>query len=376
MAKKKSGSIAVPFLVTIFIGLIIVGGAAYGIYRYLGFGKTEAPPEPTPRTGQSVSYDDNHTILLILDEPEQRCSSTFVLMRSIPIKKEIIFIGMPTNMISLINSSQQRLKDTYDRGGANAAVDFVQSAMGITVDRYMKFDSTSFRKVCDIFGGVSYDVNVDIAGFKNDGSNQYMNASQIETFVTYSMFKGGERERSLQSAALLAAMVNQADGKRIADGFDGSFNSIINLVADTTVTSVDYKNHKAAIKNMFQNGSSIAVSITVDGTDAGTDFIPSEGFIKSVVDSYFTDENLGSSSVTPAAPVAEDDSVADNEPDNAERETINAPLEEGVPLEEGETIQVHSDEPSSEAAAEETTAAEESQAEAAPAEEATEAAEQ
>ena len=92
MAKKKSGSIAVPFLVTIFIGLILVGGAAYGIYRYLGFGKTEAPPEPTPRTGQSVTYDDNHTILLILDEPEQRCSSTFVLIRSIPIKKEIILI--------------------------------------------------------------------------------------------------------------------------------------------------------------------------------------------------------------------------------------------------------------------------------------------
>ena len=375
MAKKKSGSIAVPFLVTIFIGLIIVGGAAYGIYRYLGFGKTEAPPEPTPRTGQSVSYDDNHTILLILDEPDQRCSSTFVLMRSIPIKKQLFFIGMPTNMISLIDGSQQRLKDTYDRGGANAAVDFVQSTMGITVDRYMKFDSTSFRKICDIFGGVSYEVNVDIAGFKSDGSSQYMNASQIETFVTYSMFKGGERERSLQCAALLAAMVNQADGKRIADGFDGSFNSIINLVADTTVTSVDYKNHKAAIKNMFQNGSSIAVSITVDGTDAGTDFLPSEGFIKSVVENYFTDENLSSAPVTPDAPVQDGESAANNEPDNSERATINAPLEEGVPLEEGETIQVPSDEPSSEAS-EETSAAEESQAEETPSEEAAEAAEQ
>ena len=373
MAKKKSGSIAVPFLVTIFIGLILVGGAAYGIYRYLGFGKTEAPPEPTPRTGQSVTYDDNHTILLILDEPDQRCSSTFVLMRSIPIKKEIIFIGMPTNMISLIDGSQQRLKDSYDRGGANAAVDFVQKAMGITVDRYMKFDSTSFRKVCDIFGGVSYDVNVDIAGFKSDGSSQYMNSAQIETFVTYSMFKGGERERSLQSAALLAAMVNQSDGKRIADGFDGSFNSIINLVADTTVTSVDYKNHKAAIKNMFQNGSSIAVSITVDGTDAGTDFIPSDGFIKSVVENYFTDENLGSGSVTPDTPAPAETPADNNEPDNAERETINAPLEEGVPLEEGETVPVPADEPSdeaSDAASDGESAAEEEKAE-----EATEAAE-
>ena len=358
MAKRKSGSIAVPFLVTIFIGLIVVGGAAFGIYRYLGFGKTTAPPEPTPRTGQTISYDDNHTILMILDEPEQRCSSTFVLMRSIPIKKEIVFIGLPTNMISLIDGAQQGLKDSYDRGGANAAVDFVQKSFGITVDRYMKFDSASFKKACDIFGGVSYEVNVDIAGFKNDGSSQYMNSTQIETFVTYSMFKGGERERALQSAALLSAMVNQADGKRIADGFDGSFNYIINLVGDTTVTSVDYKNHKAAIKNMFENGSSIAVSLTIDGTDAGQDFLPSENFIKSVVENYFTDENLGSDSPVAPAPTPDTENTP-AEPDNSERATINAPLEEGVPLEEGETVTVGTDAPAEETSASEETSAEE-----------------
>ena len=244
MAKKKTGSIAVPFLVTIFISLIVVGGAAFAIYNYFGFGSTDAPPEPTPRTGQNISVEDNHTILLILDEPEQRCSSTFILMRSLPVKKEIVFFGLPTNTISLVDGSQQRLKDCYDRGGPSSATDFVQKAFNITVDRYMKFDSESLKKVCDIFGGVSYEVNVDIAGFKNDGSKQYMNSQQIETFLTYSMFRGGERERALQDAALFAAMVNQADGMRIADGFDGSFNSVINMISDTTVTSVDYKNHK------------------------------------------------------------------------------------------------------------------------------------
>ena len=363
MAKRKSGSIAVPFLVTIFIGLIIVGGAAYGIYRYFGFGKTDVPPEPTPRTGQTISYADNHTVLLILDEPEQRCSSTFILMRSLPIKKEIVLIGLPSNTISLIDGSQQGLKENYDRGGANSAVEFVQKAFGVTVDRYMKFDSAAFRKVCDIFGGVSYEVNVDIAGFKGDGSSEYMNASQIETFVTYSMFKGGERERALQSAALLAAMINQADGKRIADGFDGSFNSIINMIADTTVTSVDYKNHKTAIKNMFQNGSSIAISITIDGTDADKDFLPSDGFIKSIVENYFTDENLGSG----AAPAPADSEDTPAEPVTEQRATINAPLEEGEALAEGETIPVPEETQAPETP-EETAPAEDAASEEAPAE--------
>lgn len=290
MAKKKTGSIAVPFLVTVFIGLIVVGGAAFGLYRYFGFGNTDAPPEPTPRTGQTISVEDNHTILLILDEPEERCSSTFVLMRSRPLKKALTFIGLPSNMISLVDGEQQCLRDCYDRGGATAAQDFVSKSFGITIDRYMKFDGTAFRKVCDIFGGVSYEVNVEIAGFKNDGSKQYMNSRQIETFVTYSLFRGGERERAFQTAALLAAMVNQADGPRIADGFDGSFNTIINLLSDTTVTSVDYKNHKTAIKHIFQNGSSIAVSLELNGTDADKDFLPSEKAIKEVKEYYFSDD--------------------------------------------------------------------------------------
>ena len=35
--KKKTGSIAIPFLVTIFIATIIVGGAGYFIYHnYIG----------------------------------------------------------------------------------------------------------------------------------------------------------------------------------------------------------------------------------------------------------------------------------------------------------------------------------------------------
>ena len=54
MANRKSGSIAVPFLATIFIGLIVIGGIAAGLYKYLGFGKQEKPSEPIPRTSGMV----------------------------------------------------------------------------------------------------------------------------------------------------------------------------------------------------------------------------------------------------------------------------------------------------------------------------------
>ena len=288
MANKKTGHVALPFLATIFIGLIIVGGIAYGIYRYFGFGKVEQPPEPVPHTRGQITAEDNHTMLLILDVPEKHSPPTFMLMRSLPLKKRLIFVGIPSNSIALVDGQQLSILDNYKHGGPASAEEFVEKVFDIEVDRYMKFDSAAFQKVCDIFGGVTYSVNADIAGFKNDGSQQYLNSDQIETFVNYLMFKGGESERAVTASAVISAMVNQADGKRIADSFDNNFSRVINMV-ESDVTAADYKERKNGIRNMFEYGTAIAVPLSLDGTAAGDDFIPSSSFIENVKENYFKD---------------------------------------------------------------------------------------
>ncbi len=288
MAKKKSGSIAVPFLLTIFLGLLIIGGGAFGIYNYLGINKQDPLDEPTPRAAAIVTAEDSHTMLFILDEPDMKCSSTFVLMRSNPLEKRIIFIGIPANTISIIDGQQEHIKSSYERGGPQAAVNFVNKCFGIEVDRYMKFNSESFRKVCDILGGVTYFVEPDIAGFKKEGGEEYLNSRQIETLVTYPMFSGKEVQRAYTASSILSSMVNQADGKRIAENFKTSFDSVINMVT-TDVTSVDYKNRQYAIRNMFEYGSSIADFLVMDGEASNDDFIPSEAFLEDVRTIYFED---------------------------------------------------------------------------------------
>ena len=286
MAKKKSGHIAVPFLLTIFFGLLIVGGGAYGIYRYFGFGKSAPLDEPTPRSATTVTAEDNHTILLILDEPEQKCTSTFVLMRSKPLEKRVLFIGIPTNTISIIDGQQEHIKNSYERGGAQAAVNFVNQTFGITVDRYIKFTPEAFRKTCDVLGGVTYFVEPDISGFKKSGGEEYLNSNQIETLITYPMFNGREVQRAYMASSVLSSMLNQTDGKRVADNFKASFDSIINMVS-TDITAVDYKNRQYAIRNMLENGTSIANFIIIDGDTSNDDFIPSETFINDMRNAYF-----------------------------------------------------------------------------------------
>lgn len=289
MAKKqKVGSIAVPYLITIFIGILVIGGGTFAFMRHFGIigGKKELS-EPAPRQVTTSTYEDNHTILFILDEPDQKCSSTFMLMRSIPKDKKLAFVGIPANTIAIIDDRQQSMKSSYEHGGASSAVSFTESLFGVTVDRYMKLDSASFVKICDILGGVTYPISEDIAGFNGDGSNQYLNAEQIERLVTYSMFRGGENERAYTASSLIANMINQSDGVRVADNFDNSFNTIVNM-ADTNITAVDYKKHKVAVKNMLERGNSIASFFVLDGTSADADFIPNASFMNDFKDRFYS----------------------------------------------------------------------------------------
>ena len=292
MAKKKTGSIAVPFLVTVFVGLLIIGGGAYGIYRYFGFGQDKKPSEPVPRQVTTSTYEDNHSILFILDDPDQKCNCTFVLMRSIPKDKRLIFLGIPTNTIAIVDDQQQSMKGAYERGGGATAKSFVESFLGVPIDRYMKMDKATFLKTCDILGGVTYPVSVEISGLRSDGSEQYLNGEQIETLVTYSLMDGGEVQRAYTASSIIANMVNQSDGVRLADQFDNTFNTIINLcgINGTDLTAKDYREHKVAIKDMLERGTSIATFIIMDGTEADSDYLPSEAFINNFVDQYFKDE--------------------------------------------------------------------------------------
>lgn len=288
MAKKKAGRIAVPFLITIFIGLILIGGSAIFLYNYFELGEDEELSEPIARSIATATYEDSHTVLLILDSPEQRCKSTFVMMRSVPKEKKLLFVGIPTNTIALVDGAQQSLSESYITGGASSAVSFSEQILGVEIDKYITFNKEAFLKACDIMGGVSYTVNEEIVGFETTKQEQYLNGQQIYTYITYPMFDKGEEQRAYTTASLLASMVNQADGKRLADGLDRSFNTIINLVSDSDITAVDYKNRKTGIKYMLERGSAFARFRIVTGKTASGDFVPDYSFRESMINEYFS----------------------------------------------------------------------------------------
>lgn len=292
--KKRAGSIAVPYLLTIFISILIIGGGTFILLKHLGvLGKSKELVEPTPRQVDITSYDDNHSILMILDEPDLKyCNSTFMLLRSIPKDKKLIFVGIPTNTIAVVDDVQQSIGSAYENGGAASAMKFAETVFDVEIDRYMVFNSEALIKAGDIIGGVTYPISPDIAGFNGDGSDQYLNSEQIEKLITYALYSGGEVERAIVVSTVASAMINQADGLRIADNLDSSFNTIINMI-DTDVTSVDYKEHKVALKNMFSRGSGIARFVELEGESAYDEYIPDAEFLEKFKRTYYNyDESV------------------------------------------------------------------------------------
>lgn len=289
MSKKKQGHIAVPFLVTIFIGLLIIGGAAVYIYNYFGLGKQKELSEPVARVAATATYEDTHTVLLVLDTPEEkRCPLTFVLMRSIPKDKKVVFVGLPANTIAVVDGQQSSLNDSYTRGGVSTAVDFVNKTLGIEIDRYMIFNEEALCKTCDIMGGVNYTITTDIGGLKAN-TEQFLSGEQVKRVITYPLYEQGEVQRAYTASSICSSMLNQADGERLAGGLDRSFNTVINLV-NSDITSADYKNRKVGLKDMLKNGKGVARFRVADGVVSGDSFILDDSFIEDLKNEYFSED--------------------------------------------------------------------------------------
>ncbi len=318
--KKKTGSVAIPFLITLLISLVVIGGAALFIYEKIDDEETSLS-SMVNEVG-TLSDEDNHTILFALDmsdtvstdsddyyedeesyddewdedgedseeedeeEPYLQQPYTFMLMRSEPVNKKILFMGIPSNM--LLGESNKQAQDIYVDNGTSALLKSIEFSLGITVDRHMTLDTEAFKKVCNILGGVTFAVPKDVKTVQQTDSEQYLSAEQVAEIVSCGSYSGGETQRISTVCSLMASMVNQTSGERIAGNLDNIFNTIINMT-EGDISAIDYNERKYAIKFMLkysdpedsESRSSRVQFLTPYGTTKDNEFI---------ADKYFADD--------------------------------------------------------------------------------------
>ena len=293
MAKrKKKGHVAIPFLITLLIGILLIGGVAMFIFRNLGINDINVIEWNS--TVKKPTEADNMTLLFVLDEPADPEPLTFLTARVMPADKKMVFICFPANMLSVVDGRQDTLAGFYENGGIQAAEAAIESEAGITTDRYLILNSAAFQKICNIFAGVYYQVPAGTAGFTDSAEAQYLGPGQMEKLITYPLFEMGETERSPMVADIITEMVNQAgleseqDGyKRIIDSMDNNFKTLVNMM-ETDITSLDYNDKKSALKYMYTYGSNIASFRIATGENGEEDdvFMLNGDFKNSVKDLF------------------------------------------------------------------------------------------
>lgn len=321
MKKKRSGSIAIPFLLTFLISLIIIGGITMIIYDKID--NDNSSLLTMNNEAGTLSDSDSHTILFVLDlsestdVPDEDSDSslpdedsddgetydwetpekedektypaqyTFMLMRSMPVHKQMVFIGLPENMTA--GEQNKTLSEIYKSGGAAEVKAAAEFSLEIPVDRYMVFESESFQKLCNIMGGVNFALPGKIEGFSQTDGMQYLGPDQIEKVISYGGFGGGEIQRVSTAASLLTAMVNQTNGARIADNLDNTFETMVNS-NETDISALDYQDKKYAVKFMMKYSdpseeetiSDRAKFITPPGAQTADKFILDSSFIEEI----------------------------------------------------------------------------------------------
>ncbi len=189
------------------------------------------------------------------EEPEEKEKDvapkayTFMLMRTMPVHKQIVFIGLPDNMI--VGEQNKSLTEIYKTSGGAEVKSATEFSLEVPVDRYMVFNSESFQKLCNIMGGVNFAVPGNIDGFKKTDGMQYLSSDQIENIISYGGFSGGEIQRVSTAASLITAMTNQTSGVRVADNLDNTFEFLVNANA-TDISALDYQQEKYGVKFLMK----------------------------------------------------------------------------------------------------------------------------
>ena len=262
--KKKRGHVAIPFLLTLVLGIVVLGGIAMYLFGRLGINQ-----ERTVEWNSTVvkpTAADNMTILFVLHEEEDPKPLTFMVARLLPAQKHILFISFPENMLAVVDGRQDTLSGFFNSGGIVDVEKAIESEAGIHIDRYSILGSDGFQKICDIYGGVYYRVPSGIKGFEDTLSPQFLGARQIEKLMTYPFFGKGESERCATAADMMVEMINvtDSDKERLLASMDSNFKTLINMM-ETDITAKDYNDHKSALRYMFNYGKNVGIFRLVTG---------------------------------------------------------------------------------------------------------------
>jgi anionic cell wall polymer biosynthesis LytR-Cps2A-Psr (LCP) family protein len=296
---KKGAKVALAYFITLIAALLVFGLLLLYLVNNVLFEPSKADIEQTPANVNAAdayvpAESDSQTLLLIVDVEKKLTSNCFIILKTLPTKRELVILTLPGNTYAVVDGAGNSVYEFYRIEGALTAVKAVKNATGLTVDKYLKVNKDSLETLVDIFGGADYDVPYNLVYEDPFGEDiiikegrTFLDAELVRKVVTFPVFRGGEQYRARTTSNIAAELVN----KNVSGGFyeriDEYFNRLINSDVETNITAYDYREKAASVKYIAQSKDKIAVVVTPSGEDDENGYYRLEqNFVQALISLY------------------------------------------------------------------------------------------
>lgn len=297
---KKSSKIVLTYIITIIFTLVVTTIICYFAYSSIFLDENDNKSsdninniqlEPMTVLGDyTPSAADARTILLILDAEKRESGSCFLIARFIPTESQFVFLPIPSNTVAAVDGEEDTIYNIYRNGGTKKAVSAAESCLNLKIDKYIKFNRSSFSTIADIFGGIDYDIPYNLVYDNPDtgestvlkSGRQFLDSTNLRKVLTYPNYTQGEEYRARCLGVAVNDLVTKGTSNQtsFANNLDDYFVTVINADIDTDITAYDYDEVKKAMKYVIKNSNSISTFILSSGTtDEDGRYILDEKFL-------------------------------------------------------------------------------------------------
>ncbi len=241
--KRKKESVAIPFLISMIVTLLVVGIPVLKFYNSL-ISQKEANESNMSMSVFSPSEKNDTTILFTFSPEDKALRSSFMILKTSALDKSFIFIPVSNDLLC----GSEKMSDVFNRGGIIELKKAVETTLDTKIDRYMALDKNGLSLIVDSIGGVNYNIPDGLKGL-NEGT-QFLDSDLIMKLISNKKF--AEDTRTVTTASVFAEMISSASGSRMADTVDYTYKQLVNI-SETDITSIDYIDQKKAIEYILRS---------------------------------------------------------------------------------------------------------------------------
>ena len=245
--QRRRGKIVRRSLLGVFLGVLVVGVAAAGLWfssivHRLNNGEVITNDLLMTLVDSDVTRDPFYMLLLGTDgRPGEEAyrADTIILARVDPNNKHVTLISIPRDTKVEYNGSTMKINGVHTYGGPDDMVRAVNELCGVEISHYAEISFDGLVALTDAVGGVEVDVPDRIddpkAGdFVIEPGLQTLNGEQALAFCRSRAYADGDYTRMRHQRIFIAALANTLLNKVDA----GNIVPIIDSVSDMVVTDL------------------------------------------------------------------------------------------------------------------------------------------